>query len=192
MNFFSNYGFDAGEGGPPARRGLVCSPNFELRTSNSQIRAERGFSMIEIALALAVIGIAMVSILGLLSIGLNAARDSTDDNVAAQIVQAIIADRQSTPFGSSTPPITATSFNIPALSAFPVTYTLFFPKSGGKPDLTSQPGKSYFEVNIQRHSMYSPDFDNLAVLDIRVSWPASAANMNNRMTYFYTTAIGNK
>ena len=153
--------------------------------------ASRGFSMIEVALALAVIGIAMVSILGLLAIGLNATRDATDDNVAAQIVQAMVVDRQSTPFTSATlSPLSRTTFAIPALNGA-VNYTLYFPKGGGVPTSASVANSSYFVVDIKKNTAVSSDFADLAILDFQVSWPA-IANITNRMTYFYTTAIGKK
>ena len=194
MNFFSNYGFDAGEGEPPVRRGLVCSPTFELRPSNSQIRAMRGFSMIEIALALAVIGIALVSILGLLAVGLNSARDATDDNMAAQLVQAIIADRQSMSYDQSTPTLSETTFEIPRLDTGIFPYTLFFKKSGGLPINTggfeSRQLGYYYEVDIKKNPSASIP-TGLALLDIRVSWPANMT-MTNRITYFYSTAIMRK
>lgn len=147
--------------------------------------------MIEVALALAVIGIAMVSILGLLAIGLNASRDASDDNVAAQIVQAMVTDRQSAPFSSATPALGRTTFAIPALNAFPASYSLYFPKGGGEPTGAFAAHSSYFQVDIKRQSSLAADFADLAILDFRVSWPAFA-NITNRMTYFYTTAIGKK
>ncbi len=155
--------------------------------------------MIEIALALAVIGIAVVSILGLLTVGLNTSRDATDDNMAAQIIQAIIADRQSTAFLSATPAISETTFNIPALNSATLTtpggYALYFRKAGGAPDITThtynqvKPGY-YYEVDVARNNPAGAPPD-LAVLDIKASWPANMT-LTNRTSVFYSTAIVKK
>ena len=147
--------------------------------------------MIEVSLALAVVGIAMVSILGLFAVGLNAARDATDDDTAAQIIQAIIADRQRSPYTSPTPAISATSFAIPALDSLN-TYTLYFPKRGGVPTISPVANASYFQVDIKKRPGLHANFSDLAVLDLRVSWPAAAADINQRTVYFYTTAIGRR
>ncbi len=150
--------------------------------------------MIEIALSLAIIGIALVSILGLLAVGLNSARDATDDNMAAQIVQAIIADRQSTPYDQTTPSLSETTFAVPPLDtgSFPP-YTLFFKKSGGMPTTgvsQSQKPGYYYEVDLQPNSAAPASLraSGLAPLDIRVSWPASVP-WAKRFTYFCSTTI---
>ncbi|MCC7519028.1 MAG: hypothetical protein IT578_07580 [Verrucomicrobiae bacterium] len=149
--------------------------------------------MMEVALALAIIGIAMVSILGLLAVGLNTARDATDDNLAAQLVQAIVADRQSVPYAQATPSINdeVTCFNVPALSSFsPNPYVLYFPKSGTKPS-TALASDSYFQIQIRKAAGLAPDFSDLAILDFQVAWPARAPDAN-KTTLYYTTAIGQK
>ena len=68
---------------------------------------------------------------------------------------------------------------------------MYFLKSGGVPS-NIKIAKSYFEVNIKERTSLASDFSDLAILDFQVSWPANATDIANRMTYFYTTAIGKK
>jgi len=59
----------------------------------------RGFSLVEVALALGVIGAAFVPLTGLLSVGLSALRESQVDVKASLIAQRLLADAQLVPFG---------------------------------------------------------------------------------------------
>ena len=163
--------------------------------SRRALRGSRGFNMVEIALAIGIIGFALVSILGLFAVGLNASRDTADDSMASLLVQAVVADRRSTPYSSITPPITATTFEIPALDSPAASwpYILYFKKSGGVPVITNAPnigqGKAgyYYEVDIT-NSAPAALATGLAIFDIRVSWPANT-HLTNRTTYFYTTTF---
>ena len=140
--------------------------------------------MVEVALALAITGLAMVSILGLFVVGLGSSHDATDDQTVSQMVQAIVADRQSTPYSQPTPTLSGTSFNIPALNAFPINgYTLFFKKNGGV--LLTAIDPPYYEVNMKVNSILPSDF---VFFDIRVSWPTTLS-IANRTTCFYTTVF---
>ena len=57
-----------------------------------------GFSLVEIALALAIVAIALVALVGLLPTGLNNFRDATDAQTAGEIFQRVVADAQETDF----------------------------------------------------------------------------------------------
>src|SRR3989338_4217733 len=136
-------------------------PRFKIQNLVSRIQSSHAFSMIEISMALAIIGFAMISVLGLLSIGLQATQDASDDHKASLLIQAIIADRQSTSYDQPTPVINpaGTTFGIPALnSAYPSGgYALFFKKSGGAPqNPTSSAGSIvpgyYYEIDVQPNS----------------------------------------
>jgi uncharacterized protein (TIGR02598 family) len=52
---------------------------------------DAGFSLVEVTLALGLVGFAVIAVLGLLPTGLTTLRQSMDDTVEAQIVQAIAA-----------------------------------------------------------------------------------------------------
>lgn len=55
-----------------------------LRTPHSALRASRAFTMIEIAISLAIIGFAMVAIIGVLPIGMNTQKDNREETIINQ------------------------------------------------------------------------------------------------------------
>jgi len=55
-----------------------------LRTPRSALRAAAGFTMIEIAICLAIIGFALVAIIGVLPYGMNTQRDNREETVINQ------------------------------------------------------------------------------------------------------------
>jgi uncharacterized protein (TIGR02598 family) len=61
---------------------------MELRKT---LRDRRGFSLLEVVVALGVVSVGVVAILGVLPSGLDAGRDSTSQTRAAQIAQTIVA-----------------------------------------------------------------------------------------------------
>jgi len=66
---------------PPAKTKKTLQ-SFKFRISNSEFRISP-FNMVEIALALAIIGIGIAGIMSLFPVGFNATRDSIGDNFSA-------------------------------------------------------------------------------------------------------------
>jgi uncharacterized protein (TIGR02598 family) len=54
----------------------------------------RGFSLIEVVLALAVVAVGLVTIIGLFPQGLNSARRAMDDSLSAMVAQDVLAARR--------------------------------------------------------------------------------------------------
>lgn len=65
----------------------------KFRTSRT-----KGFSLVEISLALAIIAIALVALIGLLPSGLNQFRTAMDSQTAGEIFQRVVADAQEADF----------------------------------------------------------------------------------------------
>ena len=65
---------------PESRVSQLMAGDGGLRTGNS----ESGFTMVEIAICLAVIGIALISIIGVLPIGMNTQRDNREETIINQ------------------------------------------------------------------------------------------------------------
>ncbi len=61
-------------------------------------RRQRAFSLIEVALALGVIGVALVALLGMMPIGLATFRDSMHATLQADVLRQLTARFQETPF----------------------------------------------------------------------------------------------
>jgi len=62
--------------------------------------ASRAFSLVEVALALGIISVALVALLGMVPIGLNTFRESLEDTVQADILRKLSAQFQEAPFKS--------------------------------------------------------------------------------------------
>lgn len=60
--------------------------------------ARRGFSLVEVALALGVVSFAMVSMLGVMSVGLTTVKDASDQTMHAQIISRVSSSVLQTPF----------------------------------------------------------------------------------------------
>lgn len=61
-------------------------------------QVQRGFSLVEVAIAMGIITFSLVSVLGLLPIGLSSFRDATESTIESQIISQITAEASLTPF----------------------------------------------------------------------------------------------
>jgi len=85
-----------------------------------------GFSLIEVVLALGLVGFCVVSLLGLFSVGLQSNTASSSETVVASLLTAIASDLAATPTTAQTSP----QFKIPVPAGGSVTNTLFFSSDG--------------------------------------------------------------
>src|SRR5271169_5569951 len=57
---------------------------MKTAVANRRLKFENGFTMIEIAISLAIIGIALVGIIGVLPLGMNVQRDNREETIINQ------------------------------------------------------------------------------------------------------------
>lgn len=74
-----------------------------LKEDGGRIRAAKhrgtsGFSLVEVVLAIGIVGFGLVTTMGLLPVGLNTFHQAIDTSVHAQIVQQVVNDVQQTDF----------------------------------------------------------------------------------------------
>lgn len=84
-------------------------------------KSVRGFSLVEVALAMGIISFAFVTVFGLLPVGLDVSRRAIDTTVAGQITQQMINQAQQTDFSG-----------LPNLAAASVASPLVFDDQGSK------------------------------------------------------------
>ncbi|MBA3960367.1 MAG: hypothetical protein H0X40_00495 [Chthoniobacterales bacterium] len=141
-----------------------------------------GFSLIEVTLAIGIVGFGLIAIMGLLPVGLTSNRNAAEQAAATGILTSIASDLRATPV--TTPPGgTATSLQyqiaIPAspVSATPAPITMYFAADGSF-SKTSATGMRYrarigFLPNLPSPSPTPGTLVREATYAlIKVSWPA--------------------
>lgn len=77
--------------------------------------SNRGFSLVEVVIALAVVGLTFIGLIGLLGVGVVSDQTSTQQTEATNIAASILADLRSTPNSSASG--NSVRFNIPLQTA---------------------------------------------------------------------------
>ena len=121
-----------------------------------------GFTLVEVALALGIVGFAFTAVFGLIPIGLGTARKAAETSVCSQIVQRVVGDLKQTDFSALT------------------SGTESFDDQANLLASTSTPGKIY-DVQVQVYSVSLPGMSttnaNLACAKIVIADnPGNAAN----------------
>lgn len=129
-----------------------------------QAKGSAGFSLVEVALSLAILAVGMVGVLALLPVGLEGARQVHAETVASQIVRGAVADFGTNGF-SQTSYATIAGGNVPGP---------FFYDSEGKILASTQANRAYFRLEYTKGSGTSVTPSCRYYL--RLSWPAAATN----------------
>ena len=144
------------------------------------------FSLVEVVLAMGIIAFALIIMLGLLPVGLKSNIDSVGESQAVNLIQSLIADRQTTAYSAN-----SLVYNIPALTnvTTPLTSTIYVNEDGVTTN--AQPTSARYRVtytvnpasivtatatNYPATSLPQPVFINF-----RVSWPAAQTNQNSEV-----------
>jgi uncharacterized protein (TIGR02598 family) len=84
-----------GETKPSCR---VRGESLNTRGFLRRVRSKAGFSLIEVALAAGIVAFALIPMMGLIPMGLNASRQAIDTTIQAQIIQQMTGQAQQTDF----------------------------------------------------------------------------------------------
>lgn len=151
-------------------RGLCQASGSRFQVSGF----ENAFTLVEVTLALGVAAFCLLSVFGLLSVGINSNQASVEQTAAASLARAIIADLRATSNSAAASP----QYAIPFPSA---SEAIYFSEYG-----TGNKTSSRYLATIKISSA-SPAFAN-----IRITWPAAAPVASAAGSYEVTTAIGRK
>ena len=138
-----------------------------------QKRTRRGFSLVEVTLALGVAGFCLVSIFGLIPVALNSNQAALEQTVASGILTSISGDLRaaaksataSEQFGITLPPSPGTP------------QTLFF---DGDRKQVATANLARYRVTISSFSASATAPVTATCANVRVSWPAGADPANTR------------
>lgn len=134
----------------------------------------RGFSLVEIVLAIGITSFALIATLGLLPVGLNTLRESSTQTAVANISQYVRGELQQISFNPST------SFNVQNLNST----TYYFTRDGVKTDANS--GYYLAKFDLTNGSVGGNTFDSTSAQNIKVtlSYPATAAAAARKTVVF--------
>ncbi len=160
--------------------------------------SQAGFSLVEVVLALAVVVFCLVSVMGLLTVGVNTSQSSSLQTTATNILHQVAADLQATPVettisgirkGSTNQVSPYFSIKVPgtgngaAPGTMPTPQTLYF-TDDGLPTTATDPNVLY-QVNIWINSAGSNALVNPTGVEeetfvrLLITWPAKAAITNS-------------
>jgi len=123
-------------------------------------RFRRAFSLIEVMLALGIVAFCLVTLMGLMTVGLQTSRDSTDTVQAADIASMLVSLRRTSPTNSL-----PTSFALPPLN-LPANGTLYLAADGA---VTSSAQASYrLTYGVVTNS------SQFSSLQLMLTWPPPA------------------
>jgi Tfp pilus assembly protein PilV len=149
-----------------------------MKTSISRIAA---FSLVEVAVAIAITSFCLIALLGLLPVGLKSSQASIEQTAANGIISELTADLRATP--PTVPPGAATAsqqFLIP-IPANPVTAptiaTLKFTSDGLSSADPTVTGPWSYLVTIT-FLTNGPNARTATFVELQVSWPAAATLAN--------------
>ena len=126
---------------------METSENSDLDTPQVFRRARRrntAFSLVEIALALGILGFSLVSVFGLIPLGLASFRKASDISIGSQISQVVIGEAQQTDFDTLINKSLGSS-QMNAAGAFTKTTRYF--DNQGQEQTSVQPGTTLYWVN---------------------------------------------
>jgi uncharacterized protein (TIGR02598 family) len=158
-----------------------------------RLGAEEGFNLIEVMLAVAVVALALITVLGLLPIGIDASRKVSDDSIITTLASDMLHWRRVTPYDKPS----WFPYNAPPLSGSrPATVTMYFDAMGNLANTEYQKTNLYYSGDYFKFTYTVLDHPDPALSNsmdiarvlITVEWPvinqttkALAPNPNRRV-----------
>lgn len=141
---------------------------------------ESGFSLVEVTLALGISAMCLVTVLGLIPVGLSSNRASIEQTSAVNIAHAILVDLRTAIAAGST---TTALYQI----TIPSEQTLYFSKEGSQMSAVSVGGEgASFQVSLS----YGVATQGCRSVRIVIGWPAFARPENFSGSYEVVSALG--
>ena len=162
--------------------------NSTANISRIKSAKQDGFNLIEVTLAVAIVGVGVLAVMGMLPVGLEASRRVSDDTIINTIVGDMFNWRRVTPYSSiswfpyNAPALTTTRPSTPVVTIFDAMGNL--PKD--EYDHTNPYyGGDYFKVSytILDHPDFAGATDIARVL-VTVEWPVNAPAAKQQRRYF--------
>ena len=153
---------------------MNADPASARRRRGHRVRAaaRMAFSLVEVTLALGIASFAIVLLVALLPVGIRSTRDSLEEGDALNVIAAVVADRQATPYNTA-----STLYQLPALTPGMTGSSNYF---GVSKDNEAIPSSNAAGLTTARfrvdYRLTPPAAGTLApfVCHLKVGWPASS------------------
>lgn len=138
-------------------------------------RLYRGFSLVEVTLALGVAAVSLITVFGLLATGIQTHQTSVEESASSDLLAAVAADLRATP--RTTPPGGATTslqfgISIPANPVNATTSSTLYFDAAGSPS-ASLNASSVYRLTIKFVANGSGT-RTATFIDLQMTWPAAA------------------
>lgn len=134
------------------------------------LNARKGFSLVEVMIAMGVVAVGLIAIIGLIPQGIQASRSAADNTLAATIVHDTFNQMRLLAFTTTTWP-----------PSWPATlYPDSYYDAAGTNQVLGTSIDRYYRVRLL--SQPSPSVPNLLVITAVVSWPAKSLSPLNNIT----------
>lgn len=141
-----------------------------LRNTKRPVAGTRGgFSLIEVTLAVGIIGVCVATMQGLVPIGIKAARIATEETASTTMLAAVATDLRCSASGSNV----SSRYGISMPDSGQASSTNLFLMEDGT--LASSPTNARFAVAIALSNSPSTTVTSLTTAKIKVYWPPSAS-----------------
>ena len=136
----------------------------EFYAHKDPLKAGRGFSLVEVILALGLASFALIALIGLLSVAFRSSRDTAEETRVVSILETMVADRMVSPQGTN-----STMYGIPPLSA-ESSSTIYIREDGS---VGSQASDARFRIDIRAHPAAGQG--RPGYMHFQATWPPGAA-----------------
>jgi uncharacterized protein (TIGR02598 family) len=141
---------------------------------------KRGFSLVEVVLALGIMSFCLMALMALLPLGLNTIKNASEETAGINIVSNVVADLRSTPAASQTSPTYQIALPAPTATGNQP-QVLYLDQAGGVLASGSSPDARY-KVTI---TLSTPSLQNTITGNARLSWPARAVKSPATVEVFF-------
>ncbi|MEI6376208.1 MAG: prepilin-type N-terminal cleavage/methylation domain-containing protein [bacterium] len=140
-----------------------------MKTKKTNTGKNDGFTMVEVALALGIVGICIATMQGLIPAGIRVARDSTEQTACTTMMAAVATDLRYSASGSSSSPRFGIAFPDSGSSSATNIYLM----EDGSQTLDAKNAR--FGVSVGLSNAPSSTVSSLTSAKIKVFWPSTAS-----------------
>lgn len=147
------------------------------------MRTSSAFSLVEIAVSLAIFSFCLIGLLGLLTVGVNQSYNSTERVLASHLMTGFQADRMAAPFEAGASPLPPLNL---AADSFSSGNAVYLTKAGEVVDKQKADFRLNFRVQLPSAVSQNTVLENLTITTATLSWPAGALLENAEGFYEIT------